>query len=100
MSSPATTAPVRWRVACPGDLRGRSWDGVSVVHHVPSGDTQLLNALAAATLQRIAAGAIGVEALVEAACKDQPAQPRADIDRQVRTLLAELADVGIIEPDA
>ncbi len=90
--------PQGWRVVDPAGLRWRSWDGLTVVHHAPSGDTQLLNAIAADTLTRLVAGVVSVDALVEHVAQRHPELSSVELARQVRILLDELAELGIIEP--
>lgn len=83
-----------WRVA---DFRWRCWDQDWVVYNIPSGSTHLLTAVAAEALRVLEqkpATALDLSQRLAAAASLKPDEELID---QVRKLLANLDDMGLIE---
>ncbi len=89
---------VVWRVASRTPLRWRGWDGEWVVYHPDSGDTHLLDPLAAEALRSLEASPAGAAALVERLAGGTDATAAEELPAAVERLLRAFDEVGLIEP--
>jgi PqqD family protein of HPr-rel-A system len=87
-----------WRVASRTPLRWRGWDGEWVVYHPDSGDTHLLDPLAAEALRSLEASPAGAAALVERLAGSADATGVEELGAAVERMLRVFDEVGLIEP--
>jgi PqqD family protein of HPr-rel-A system len=89
-----------WRRTPGGALSWRRWGDEAVVYDPNTGDTHLLDALAAEILGRLEAGATGADELAVALARDLDLAHRADITESVTQAFDRFAALGLIEPAA
>jgi len=87
-----------WRVASRTPLRWRGWNGDWVVYHPGSGDTHLLDPLAADALRLLEASPAGVAALIERLAGSAAAPAAEKLGAAVESMLRVFDEVGLIEP--
>jgi PqqD family protein of HPr-rel-A system len=89
----------QWRVPPAADLRWREWDDdQSLVYHPPSGDTHLLNPLAAEALKLLERQPSSCAMLVEHVARVFALKAEGDLVRQIEQCLAQFNELGLIEP--
>lgn len=107
MSDPSSTAdardaaaPVaqRWLVPASADLRWRCWHEHTLVYHPPSGDTHLLNPLAAEVLRSLSRRAATAAELADHVAAAFDLQVDGQLLRQMEQCLAQFAELGLINP--
>ncbi len=87
-----------WRAASRAPLSWRQWGDEAVVFHPDSGDTHLLDALAAEILRRLESAPASRAALLEHLSR-RPRPPVAnDLEEAVTSVLQVFEEVGLIEP--
>jgi PqqD family protein of HPr-rel-A system len=81
-------------------FRWRHWDDEFVLYHEQSGDTHLLNPLAARALEFLNRTPLSADDLAGrlAAAFELDAVPKLDLASAVTQLLARFSDLGLIEP--
>lgn len=87
---------MRWRLTDPS-LVWRCWDGQTLVFHPASGDTHLVEPLAAAVLQSLQEAPRDAEDLFRLAAAQAACDPRAAAE-PCAALLVELEALGLVEP--
>jgi PqqD family protein of HPr-rel-A system len=87
-----------WKVVDVGRLRWRFWDGESVVFHPASGDTHLLNPVAAEALHVLQQGPLDAGALARSVASRLDLEADGELAEKVGRLLDELGQLGLIEP--
>jgi PqqD family protein of HPr-rel-A system len=93
--APGTT----WRLARGCHLRWRSWeDDEFVVYHVESGDTHLLNSVSAEALRSLEQAPADADELTGRVSQRLEIEPTDTLKSQLRQLLAEFDQLGLIEP--
>lgn len=100
-----TDTSTKWRVPSDADLRWRIWEDEVVVFHPPSGDTHLLNPLAAEVLQYLTEQPADAYQLAAHLARDKdsdgaaPSNPAPSLDIELLAkLLADFDQLGLIEP--
>ena len=93
--SVADKIPEKWKTP---ELIWRSWEGESVVYHVQSADTHLLNPTAAIVLQRLQQSPATSLELTEQLAVTNGLEPDQDLFRNVEKLLSNFHELGLIEP--
>ena len=88
----------QFRVPPGADLQYRTWGEETVVYHGPSGDTHLLNPLAAEALRVLASQAAGVDDLTRRLAGHVDPANRHELAEHLAGLLANFAELGLIEP--
>lgn len=92
------SSTTQW-IAAPGaDLRWRIWDQQVVVFHPPSGDTHILNPLAAEALRHLGDGPASAGQLTEHIAALFELQADGELHRQMEQCLTQFAELGLIEP--
>lgn len=89
---------MKWLVAPAADLRWRCWDDELVVYHVQSGDTHLLNPLAAEALRCLCDASATVEELAAHVARTLDVEPDDELLRQMQQCVAQFDELGLIEP--
>lgn len=87
-----------WRVAARSELVWRFWDGEYVVFHVSSGDTHLLNLVAGQALQSLEHAPADAAELTRRVAAALDVEPDDALRDDLVTFLAQLEDLGLIEP--
>lgn len=91
----------RWRTPAECELLWRSWDDEEfVVFHARSGDTHLLNAMAAEALEELGRRPVTAQELAVhlGECLERPADE--ELQRIAAGLIREFDELGLIEPVA
>src|SRR5262245_14509476 len=86
-----------WGVSQPEGLLWRHWDGEFLVYHPASGNTHLLQPLAAAAVRGLEAGPADAAELARRVAGRLGSAPGPDLVPTLATLLAELDELGLIE---
>ncbi len=89
---------IQWRAAPQDQLLWRAWDDEFLVYHVPSGDTHLLNPLAADVLRRLQQAPAREADLVGHLAGPDQADRTTALTEHVRELLRVFDESGLIEP--
>jgi PqqD family protein of HPr-rel-A system len=77
----------------------RSWDErEQVVYHTGSGETHLLNEVAAKVLRQLEVEPLGVGELADRLAESLEIEATADVTRVVGDLVHQFDDLGLIEP--
>ena len=100
-SSPQAGAPrlaTRWKVSPPRELLWRSWDDEFVVFDPLSGDTHVLNPVAAEALQVLESQAIDRDGLANHMAQAMGMETTDTLRRHMQQLLRKFVDLGLIEP--
>lgn len=84
--------PKEWR------LEWRQWGGLHVVFNPASGDTHLLNAVAAFVLRSLETRASTTEELRALVSAWRGGPPDDSLSRDVEALVSELDELGLIAP--
>ena len=87
-----------WKVRDGDQLRWRCWDDEHVVFDPLSGDTHVLNEIAALALKRLDAGALDCSDLSERIAAELDLQADEAMFRHMERLLLKFEDLGLIEP--
>ena len=87
-----------WRVAARTPLRWRGWGGEWVVFHPDSGDTHLLDPLAADALRSLEASPASAAALAERLSRSAASPAEEMLPEAVERMLRAFDEVGLIEP--
>lgn len=88
----------RWRTNPEWELVWHSWDDdETVVFHSGSGDTHILNPIAAAALHALAANALSVEELAETIASHEGMLADGELVQNMQWLLHEFDELGLIE---
>jgi PqqD family protein of HPr-rel-A system len=97
-SDPSIASRPVWRIAAETPLSWRAWDGDYVVFDPATGQTHLLDVLAAETLKALAQAPATRDELIErlAASADLPKD--GSLAELVRSLIARFDALGLIEP--
>lgn len=88
----------RWQVCGPAGLARVEWDGEVAIYHRGSGDTHLLDPLAAELLRALETGPRSDADLVSLLSELVSPQPESPPQAVVETILGELRRLNIIEP--
>jgi PqqD family protein of HPr-rel-A system len=86
-----------WSVPEGTDLRWRSWDGQYVVYHCASGDTHLLQPIAAAALKRLQKRPSTAEELTRGVKAEFGLAAEPGLASQIQQLVKRFNDLGLIE---
>lgn len=89
---------LRFRVPVDAHLAWRRWDDEHLVYHVESGDTHRLSAVGASALQHLRDGPLDARELAGRLASPAQLTPDAAVLDTVERLLADLCDVGLVEP--
>jgi PqqD family protein of HPr-rel-A system len=92
-----TTATVKWCVPREQELRWRHWDDQYVVYHCQSGDTHLLNELAARTLRRLETDPVEAEELACHVAAALELEADTHLHRHIRELLSRFEELGLVD---
>jgi PqqD family protein of HPr-rel-A system len=92
-----TTPDVKWCVPREQELRWRHWKDQHVVYHCQSGDTHLLNELAARTLRRLVEEPVEPEALVLHVAAALELEADSQLRRHIRELLFRFEELGLVD---
>jgi PqqD family protein of HPr-rel-A system len=92
-----TSATVKWWVPRDQDLRWRRWDGQHIVYHRQSGDTHLLNELAARILRRLEEGPAEPGELASHAAAVLGIEADGPLLRQIPELLSRFEELGLVD---
>ena len=88
----------RW-AARSSELLWRAWDDPEcVVYHIPSGNTHLLNLVAAQALHALEREALDSNELVERVASSLEALPDDTLPEHIEKLLVQFDELGLIEP--
>lgn len=87
--------PVMWKTR---EFILRTFEGQSVVFHIDSADTHLLNPTAARVLQRLKSNPASMTVLAEELALAHDLEPDQELLQHVEGLLANLYELGLIEP--
>jgi PqqD family protein of HPr-rel-A system len=88
----------RW-VAQSSELLWRAWDDHEVVvYHIPSGNTHVLNLVAAEALHALERDALDSSELVERVASSLETSPDDTFGQHIEKLLAQFDELGLIEP--
>ena len=80
------------------DLCWSSWDADEhVLYDVASGDTHLLNGIAAAAVRHLGQEPLSGEELVERLCCTHGVEPTLEFTREIERLLDRLDQLGLVE---
>jgi PqqD family protein of HPr-rel-A system len=90
--------PRAWRVNPNHHLSWRTWDDEHVVYHRESGDTHLLNAVAAAALECLAESPATADDLTGHVAAHLGLEADEPLRSRMSQLLATFDDLGLIEP--
>ncbi len=66
--------------------------------HPPSGDTHVLNPVAAEALKRLERSAASVEGLTQAMAEAVGVEPDGRLEHDMQQLIARFDELGLIEP--
>jgi len=88
----------RWQLTAPGELRWVQWGDEWLLYHGASGDTHLLEPLAAEVLQALKRAPSTAAGLIEDLARDGDAETRRRLSDYIDSLCATLARLGVIEP--
>jgi PqqD family protein of HPr-rel-A system len=88
----------RWTVERPGRLHWRVWDGEYVVFDSHSGDTHLLNQVAAVALQLLGETPASADELARRVAQRLGRELEPESVGRFRELLSQLDDLGLVEP--
>ena len=86
-----------WCVPEGTDLRWRSWDGEFVAYHCASGDTHLLQPVAAAALMRLQKEPATIEELTRGVSEELGLGPEPGLSNQFQQWIQRLDELGLIE---
>ena len=95
---PHPAIATRWTVSPPRQLLWRSWDEELVVFDPLSGDTHVLNPLAAEVLQVLESQAMDGEGLSQHLALAMDTQPNDTLRKHIQLLLTKFVSLGLIEP--
>lgn len=91
---------MKWQVLDPEALHIRIWDNEVVVYEATSGNTHLLDTAAAQVLETLTDGPADTIAIAQALAHFWPQAPAELLQKQVDVMLAELAGINLISPEA
>lgn len=91
---------MKWQVLDPEALHIRTWDDEVVVYEATSGNTHLLDTMAARVLETLTAAPADSKAIAQALSHFWPQAPAELLQEQVDTMLTELAGISLITPEA
>lgn len=80
------------------EVSWRTFEGQSVVFHIPSADTHLLNPTAARVLQRLQSHPASSTALAEELALANGLEPDQELLEYMERLLTNLHELSLIEP--
>jgi PqqD family protein of HPr-rel-A system len=86
-----------WRAIPDQSVRVRSWDDDSVVYNIISGDTHLLGAAAGHILTQLQRAPFDEAALVESLCETLQVELCPELPLHIRSILADLHKLALIE---
>lgn len=89
--------PLVWQVTPDTDLLWRVWDDETTVYHTRSGDTHLLNPLAAAALQLLVQQPATCTQIIEHVATLYALKVDGELVRQMEECLSQFDQVGLIE---
>jgi PqqD family protein of HPr-rel-A system len=92
----STTSP-RWKVNSEFPLHWRSWDDEFVVYNSGSGDTHLLDPVAAEALQSLEQESADLSELVDRVSGSMEIEPDTEFSAYLEQLLSDLYKLGLIE---
>jgi PqqD family protein of HPr-rel-A system len=92
------TSSSRWRLTAPDELRWVQWEDEWLLYDGGSGDTHLLQPLAAEVLQALQHAPTTVAALVEGFVRDGDEELHGRLSGYIDSLITTLARLGVIEP--
>lgn len=75
----------------------RNWGNETVVYDPPSGDTHLLDPVAAAILDRLRTSDASATAIAESLLAEFNADSEEDVLAAVQAALAKLRDIGLVQ---
>lgn len=87
-----------WRLPQGTTLLWRTWGQETLVYHPPSGDTHLLNPLAAAALARIERSSISTEQIITQVLAELDLPASDELAAELREFLMNFHEFGVIEP--
>jgi PqqD family protein of HPr-rel-A system len=88
----------RWRVPPGTEFRWRSWEDEFLVYHGESGDTHLLNPVAASALRFLEHTAATAEDLAAHVASELGLAPGEALAGEMKTLLETFDELGLVEP--
>jgi PqqD family protein of HPr-rel-A system len=86
-----------WKVLQGATLLWRQWDGEYIVYNSASGDTHLLNPIAAAALRCLEQSPADVVHLTEWVVSEQGLEPEPELRQHLEKLLTQFEELGLIE---
>ena len=92
-----STETARWKVNSEFPLRWRSWDDEFVVYNSGSGDTHLLDPVAAEALQNLEQESADLSELVVRVAVSLEIESDTDFASYLEKLLSDLYKLGLIE---
>jgi len=87
----------RWQIISGFELRWLNWDDEFVVYHTGSGDTHLLNSMAAIILEQMASSSLSLQELSDYFIHSLGINPDNDFEKNLKQLVTELERSGLIE---
>ena len=87
----------RWQIISGFELRWLNWDDEFVVYHTGSGDTHLLNSMAAIILEQMASSSLSLQELSDHFIHSLGINPDNDFEKNLKQLVTELERSGLIE---
>lgn len=90
-----TASVKRWRAA---DLKWKSWEDGKLVFHTASGNTHVVNPLAASILRTLADQPTGPAEVSQRIAAEAQLENDDELLQSVEKLLANLDELGLIEP--
>src|SRR5262249_9723902 len=95
MTSPAAAS--LWKASPEAQLLWRQWDGEYVVYNPASGDTHLLNPVAAAALQCLEQSPTSLAQLTEWVASELDLESEPELRQHLEKLLTQFEELGLIE---
>ena len=92
-----STETARWKVNSEFPLRWRSWDDEFVVYNSGSGDTHLLDPVAAEALQNLEQESADLSELAGRVAASLKIQADSEFSAYLEQLLSDLYKLGLIE---
>ena len=89
---------VQWKVGGDRQLIWRGWDDEHVVFDPLSGDTHVLNSIAAVALKFLQSRSLDCQTLSQCVARELELELDDDLSQHLQRLLAKFEDLGLIEP--
>lgn len=96
-STMTSTKAARWKVNTAFPLQWRNWDDEFVVYNSGSGDTHLLDPVAAKALQSLEQESADLSKLVDRVSGSMEIEPDTEFSAYLEQLLSDLHKLGLIQ---